>query len=250
MKGLETRQTSKYHHKTLRNGKILIPRKTKMEKKITIKAKNNIQLPLEKIKIDRFKVKLNSVSDINKNDIPNVKVSNNTERILNGRKLYIVLTKLPLSIGNRESSIIDDQNNNYSRNGYKKLENFINYNEIQIYNNHEFGFTSGRDKYPKNSQSISLPILQNGSSKKKVIKQKKLVDEQINERITRGKIIKQKTEERKQLDKIMFDKFPKDTFKKLDVQLNDISKEVKFLSTLGLRCRCKCPLTNGKIRRT
>ncbi|XP_050438214.1 probable WRKY transcription factor protein 1 [Adelges cooleyi] len=259
MRRSETSQTIK-KHRILRNGKILIPTKKKLKKKNT---NSNSQMSHNNC------IKANYIGYNNTNDTDIYdKLLNKYDHVLNGRKLFIVLTKLPsisqtqllpnhpnFNKNNKKNTNNTTNNNNNKsnnnnnyRNGYKKLENFISSNEIQIYDNLgiKMNFKSQLNVAKNQELQIPTPTIVNSINKIKIVKQK---DEQVDKRITRGKSIKQKSEERKQLDKIMFDKFPNNTFKKFAVRLDDISKEVKFLSSLGLTFRCKCPLTYNKKRR-
>lgn len=223
-------------HRILRNGKIVTKKKNKI-KKCLPKLKNDQSSFLSTTPSDLKNVTVNSK---NENDKDMEKKYND---ILGNQELYIILKRVPLSLLDKVP--FDDQNNNRNKNGYTNLEDYIQLNEVQIYNELE----------PKIEKKAELPnprtteqiIPSNGFNKKinlKTKRYKSLITNQNNEvRITRGKTIKRKTEERKQLDQLIFDKFPKNTFKLMAVQLNDINKEVKFLKKLGLTCRFKCPLT-------
>lgn len=68
-------------------------------------------------------------------------------------------------------------------------------------------------------------------------------------RMTRGKTIKRITEERKQLNQLILDKFPNVKFKIFSIRLKDIYEEIKFLKTLGLKYRFACPLTTRKSKK-
>ncbi|CAI6356567.1 unnamed protein product [Macrosiphum euphorbiae] len=88
----------------------------------------------------------------------------------------------------------------------------------------------------------------NSFNNKSVLKSESSDHSVINQtpdvRITRLKTMKLQTEERKQMDQVFFDKFPNTTFKMFAIKLYDINEEVKFLRTLGLICRFKCPFTS------
>lgn len=70
-----------------------------------------------------------------------------------------------------------------------------------------------------------------------------IISQDTDVRFTRSKKIKLQEENRKQLDKILLDKYCDKIIKTTFVQLDNITEKAKFLSKLGLTCRFKCPLS-------
>lgn len=234
---------SSSNHRILRNGKIVTKKKNNKKKFIpkSVNDKSSI-LPTTSSDLKNVIVK-------SKNDYHKV-MERNYKNILGNRELCILLTKIPLSQTYKVP--FDDKNNNSNKNGYTSIEDYIQLNEVQIYNELEPKIEK-KSELPKTTGNAEQTIIPSNGFKKKINletkRYKSLITHQNNEvRVTRGKTIERKTEERKQLDQLMFDKFPKNTFKMFAVELNDISEEVKFLKTLGLTCRFKCPLTTTTCR--
>lgn len=237
----------------LRNGKILSPRKnTRAKKKSIIKTKNGNQLPFLKTSNDLDCFHLKNEKEILSHEmmVTNKKYNN----LVKNRELYILLEKIPSSIINKVP--LDDQNiNNNNKNCYTNLEDYIQLNEVQIYNELKPKIETKPD--PIKSGKIKRTVIPSKSLKKNTYFETETKtcdhDSSTNQdtfvRMTRRKKIQLQTEERKQLDKIMFDRFPNNTFKMFCIQLDDITEEVKFLRTLGLTCRFKCPLSNCKIKK-
>lgn len=233
----------------LRNGKVLNPNKnTLIEKKSTVKRKNDSQVALLK----RNSRNLNSLSVINKNNSHEMTVNSKYGHLFGSRELVILLNKLPPSIITRVS--FGDQSNNYKnnkKNCYKNIEDYIQLNEVQIYNELE----PIKTETNLISRKTKRAIMPSRSLKKQNDLKTKLLDHSVvNEkcsetRITRGKTIMLQTEERKQLDQIIFNKFPENTFKMSAVQLDDFTEEVKFLKKLGLTCRFKYQLSTCKVKK-
>ncbi|KAE9543529.1 hypothetical protein AGLY_002329 [Aphis glycines] len=230
---------SAYKPRILRNGKIVIPKtKNIIKKKSISKEKINNKLSF-------LKTSSNDISNLsikNKNEL----VTSKYNHIFDNRHLYVLLTKLPPSIINRDT--FDDQNNNKH---YTKVEDYIQLNELQIYNKLEPKID--KSEMLTTTKKLKQKSMTSTSFKNKRILKAKTCDHSVTSqtsdaRITRGKTIKLQTEERKQLDQIIFDKFPNNTFNMLAIQLCDINEEVKFLRTLGLTCRFKCPF-NCKIKK-
>ncbi|VVC29537.1 Hypothetical protein CINCED_3A016715 [Cinara cedri] len=200
---------TKSNTKTLRNGKVVLSRKNS-----TVKKKNG--------KLSFYRT--TSTSNFNSLNVKNKTESN--ERIV---------------IQNKDC---DEQNNHHS---YNKLENHIQLNEVQIYNNHETKILE------KKSGLITVekpkPVPSNSINKNKKLKTNLVNDQIINPRITRSETIKLQTEERKRSDQVLIDKFPKNIFKNVVIQLYDIVEQIKFVRMLGLICRFKCSLTNSKIKK-
>lgn len=123
-------------------------------------------------------------------------------------------------------------------------------NELKIYNELEPKKEINTELVPtKNTIQTAIPPI--SSSKKNNINNNtnSVTNQNSDVRITRGKTIQLQIEERKQLDQIIISKFPNYTFKMSEIKLDDISEEAKFLRTLGLICRFKCPLTTCKLRK-
>lgn len=234
---------SAYKPRILRNGKIVIPKTKNIVKKKSISK--------EKInnKLSFLKTSSNDISNLSIKNKNELMVTSKYNHIFDNRHLYVLLTKLPPSIINRDS--FDDQNNNNNNKHYTKVEDYIQLNELQIYNKLEpkidkSEMLTATKKMKQKSMTLT-------SFKNKRILKAKTCDHSVTSqtsdvRITRGKTIKLQTEERKQLDQIIFDKFPNNTFNMFAIQLYDINEEVKFLRTLGLTCRFKCPF-NCKIKK-
>jgi len=90
-------------------------------------------------------------------------------------------------------------------------------------------------------------------NKKKIVIIKKVnpsvIDQNINVKITRGMKNKLLIEEIKRKEQILLNKFPSCKLKMITIQLNDCSKQAKFLSNLGLECHYKCLFSKKKIKR-
>lgn len=229
----------------LRNGKIVISKKEKN----TIKKKH---IPKKKInnKLSFVKRSSNNISNLSvKNEM--MIASNYNHMFDNSREIYVLLTKLPPSIINKFS--LNDHNNNNLNKNYTKLEDYIQLNELQIYNKLEPKVEKCH-MLTDTKETEQMCMASNSFNNKSVLKAKTCDHTEVNQtqdvRITRGKTMKLQTEERKQLDQIMFDKFPDNTFKMFAIKLYDINEEVKFLRTLGLICRFKCPFTCKAKRKT
>lgn len=235
---------SAYKPRILRNGKIVI------EKKNNIIQKKSI--PKEKIvnKLSFLKTSSNDISNLNVKNKNEMMVASNYNNILDNRNLYVMLTKLPPSIINGYS--FDDHNNNNNKN-YTKLEDYIQLNELQIYNKLEPKVEKFK-MLTATKETKQTDMTSNSFNNKSVLKAKtcdhSVKNQTTDVRITRGKTIKLQTEARKQLDQIIFDKFPNNTFKMFAIQLYDINEEVKFLRTLGLIYRFKCPYTSKIKKKT
>lgn len=225
----------------LRNGKILISKK-----KNTLKKKS---LPKEKInnKLSFLKTSSKDISNLNVKNNNKMMVPSNYNHIFDKSHLFVMLSKLPPSIIYGDQ--FDYNNSNNNNKNYTKLEDYILLNELQIYNKlepkKEKCLMLTATKEPKQTRMTS-----NSFNNKSILKSETCseVNQTPDVRITRGKTIKLQTEERKQLDQIIFDKFPNNTFKMFAIKLYDINEEVKFLRTLGLICRFKCPFTS-KVKR-
>jgi len=183
-----------------------------------------------------------------KNGSHEMKVTNNCSCSVDNHSLYLLLEKIPSLINSVQ---FNNDNNNSSKNCYTNLEDFIELNELQIYNELQPKILSKVQLISKvKSEETVIPL--HSVNKKKHLKTKSLdrsVSNQNNDvRMTRGKTIRLQTEERKKLDKIIFDKYPNNTFKMFAIRLDDITEEVKFLKTLGLICRFKCPLSPAKLK--
>ncbi|XP_060847432.1 LOW QUALITY PROTEIN: uncharacterized protein DDB_G0286175-like [Rhopalosiphum padi] len=234
---------STYNPRILRNGKIVIQKKkyTTQKKSISKKKINN--------KLSFLKTSSNNISNLNLKNKNELMAASNYNHILDNRHLYVLLTRLPPTVINGD--LFDDQNNNNNNKNYTKLENYIQLNELQIYNKLEPKIDKS-EMLTATKETKQTSIKSNSFNDKSIMKAKTCDHSVINQspdvRITRGKTIKLQTEERKQLDQIIFDKFPNNTFKMFAIQLSDINEEVKFLRTLGLICRFKCPF-NCKIKK-
>jgi len=232
---------SAYKPRVLRNGKIVTSQKNNIIQKKSISKKkiNN--------KLSFLKKSSNDISNINVKNKNEIMVASNYNHMLDNRELYVMLTKLPPSITN--GNLFDDYKNNNSNKNYTKLEDYIQLNELQIYNKLE---PEMEKCHMLAATKENKPNTSNSFNNKGVLKAKTcdhlVVNHTPDVRITRGKTIKLQTEERKQLDQIIFNKFPNNTFKMFAIQLYDINEEVNFLRKLGLTCRFKCPFT-CKIRK-
>lgn len=218
-----------------------------VKKKCSFKTKNVFQHPT---KYDdnglslnkRSSRKLNGLHVNNKNDSDKkLKITKNNN--LQKGNLYILLTRLPFT----NSKIIFNSSNN-NTNGYTNLENYIRFNEVQICDKIVLKLEPTTLKNEQREETQQKVITPKADRLKNKISNHSVTNQNADQRITRGKALKLQTEKRKQLDKIMFDKFPKNTFKMFAIQLNDINKEVEFLRTLGLICRFKSSLSVGKIK--
>ncbi|XP_025198368.1 uncharacterized protein LOC112596786 [Melanaphis sacchari] len=229
----------------LRNGKIVITKN-----KNIVKKKSNFK---EKIndKLSFIKTSSNEISNINVKNKNELVVASNYNHIFENRHVYVLLTKLPSPLV-IDRDLFNDLNNNNNKN-YTKLEDYIQSNELQIYNNLEPKIEKSKmlTATKKTKQTgMTSSSLDNKSISKTKSRNHSIINQTSDVRITRGKTIKLQTEERKQLDQIMFNKFPDSTFKMLAIQMYDINKEVKFLRTLGLICRFKCPLNCKTKKKT
>lgn len=221
----------------LRNGKIVTSRKSSVKKKCTPMTKDDETLLFNKTSLSALS-NLHVKCEDNSQDI----VTTRYKKLLNNHHLYFLLQKFPPSpIINPFP--IDYQNTNH-KNGYTNLEDYIQLNEVQIYNEPESKLETKSElvitKKAKRTILPSKPL-----NKKNCVKTEKynlVTNKNSDIRMTRGKTIKLQKEERKQLDQMMFDKFPNNTFKMFAIQLDDITEEVKFLKKLGLTCRFKCLL--------
>lgn len=228
----------------LRNGKIITPRKKSLMKKKTILKTNNKFLKNSSNEHNNLYLSINNYSD---KDI----VTSNYSSLVNDYGLYILL-KNPSSIFNRIPFV-----DCYNKNCYINLEDYIQLNEVLIYNNLESKTENNSELYKiEKTKNTIVPSnhSKNTSLYKKDNSIKKMYDhsstnQNVDARITRGKTIKLQYEQRKQLDQIMFDKFPDSTFKMFAIELSDITEEIKFLRKLDLKCRFKCILRNTKSKK-
>lgn len=240
------------NHKILRNGKVINSRKNtkKCKKKKSVlktQTKNENQLSFLKTSQDD----LNKLQNKNKNNLTEIMVAtNNYDHLIKSHDSYLLLLKWP-SIFN-EVPLAEKTYNNFNKNCYTNLEDYIQLNEVLIYNELKPNIEIRQEltTTDKTKQSI-IPL--NTFKNKNKLKTKTLnhsvTTHNSDVRITRGKSLKLQAEERKQLDKVIFDKFPNNKFNMFAIQLNDINKEVQFLRTLGLICRFKCPLSPVKLKR-
>lgn len=239
MKTSEILSTSNF--RVLRNGKIVLPKKenTIIKKKSIMKIDNNDNLSFLK----------KGCSDVSNLHVKNLNDSHEmmmTTTNYNFDDLCILFKNLPNSVIH-EGPLFNKKNNSSNKNDYTNLEDYIQLNEVQICNKLETK-TEIKPELLTMKKVEQKAVTSKSSNKKNNEKSKKVgcsVDyHNSGVRMTRGKIIKLQTEERKQLDQIIFNKFPKIKFKMFAIQLDDIYKEVKFLRTLGLTCRFKSPLTH------
>lgn len=237
------------NYKILRNGKVINSRKNTFKKKkpvLKTQTKNDNQLSFPKTS----QGDLNKLQNKNKNNLTEIMVANNYDHLIKGHDSYLLLLKWP-SIFN-EVPLDERIYNNFNKNCYTNLEDYIQLNEVLIYNELQPNIEIRQEltTTEKTKQSI-IPL--NSFKNKNKFKTKTLnhsvTTHNSDVRITRGKSIKLQAEERKQLDKVIFDKFPNNKFNMFAIQLNDINKEVQFLRTLGLICRFKCPLSPVKLKR-
>lgn len=246
MKKFDLRSSFKDRRK-LRNGKILTLKKNPiLKKKSILKTKNDIGPCIKRTSSD-----LNSFNIGNKTNCDTMTSSKKYEHLINNRRqLYIVLTRIPSALENRTS--IEDQNNS-SKYCYTNLENYVRLNEVHIYNKLEPKIENKSNSITRKSKRTiipSKPLKKKDDLKTKLTNDLSVTYETNSDvRITRRKTVMLQTEERKQLDQVMLDKFPNNKFNMIGVKLNDISKEVKFLRTLGLICRFKCPLSTSNIKK-
>lgn len=236
---------SNSNFRILRNGKIVTPRKKTLMKKKSILKKSNNQCINGSNDHNNFYVNINNYSD---NNI----VTTDYSSLVNNYGLYILLKNNPPSIFNRIPFV-----DCYNKNCYINLEDYIQLNEVLIYNNLEPNIENKSELYKiEKTKKTNLPsnYPKNHNLYEKDDFRKKIFDhsstnQSVDVRITRGKTIKLQYEQRKQLDQIMFDKFPKNTFKMSVIQLSDITEEIKFLRKLDLKCRFKCILRNSKSKK-
>lgn len=221
--------------KKLRNGKVLNKKNNTI---ITIKPK----LKIKNIKIKTASNDLKNLLSKNKQNSHKMTLTTKCGNLLDNRELVILLNRIPT----------DDQinnNNMNNKNCYTNLEEYIQQNEVQIYNKHEPKETKTDliTRKPKRTIMQSKPLKKQNNLE---ITNSDNYDKKSDSIITRRKTVMLQTEERKQLDQMMFDKFPNNTFKMLcAIQLDDINKEAKFLRKLGLTCRFKCPLSTSSIKK-
>lgn len=238
------------NHLILRNGKVINSRKnTVIKKKKTVlkkQTKNDNQLSFHKTS----QGDLNNLQIKKRNNFTKIMGTNDYDRLIDSHDLYLLLFKWPSIF---DGVPLNDQiYKNLNKNCYTKLEDYIQLNEIFIYNDIKPNIEIKQEltTTEKTKQSI-IPL--NSLKTKKKLKIKTLSHsvsaQNTNVRITRGKSIKLRAEERKQLDKVICDKFPNNKFNMFAIQLNDINKEVQFLKTLGLICRFKCPLSPVKLKK-
>ncbi|XP_025417739.1 uncharacterized protein LOC112688653 [Sipha flava] len=225
--------------RVLRNGKIVsLKENTKIKKKSTLKKDKNDNLSF-------LKNGYSGVSNLHDNNLndPHKMMVNTNNYDLGG--LCILLKNLPNSVIH-EDPFYNKKDNSSNKNDYTNLEDYIQLNEVQICNKLEAKTEIKPKLLPMKN------VNQKVGTRKSLIKKNNIATKEvggsidyqnIDVRMTRGKIIKLQTEERKQLDQIIFNKFPKIKFKMFAIQLDDIYKEEKFLRTLGLTCRFKSPLT-------
>lgn len=221
--------------KKLRSGKILTDKNNTI---ITIK-------PKLKIKNKEIKTASNDLKNLlskTKQNSHKMTLTTKYDHLFDNRELVILLNRIPT----------DDQinNNNFNnKNGYTNLEEYIEQNEVQIYNKHEPKETNTNliTRKPKRTILQSKPLKKQNNLE---ITNSDNYDKKSDSIITRRKTVMLQTEERKQLDQMMFDKFPNNTFKMLcAIQLDDINEEAKFLRKLGLKCRFKCSLSTSNIKK-
>lgn len=240
---MKSTEKSTSNLRVLRNGKIVSPKNNTIIKKKSIeKTNNNDHLSILK----KGPSSLSNIPVKNLNDSHEMMVSTTNYEL---RGLCILLKKLPET---NEGLFDYQKNNNNNKNCYTNLEDCIKLNEVQIYNKLE-AKTEIKPELLTLKKANETVVSPNSLNKKNTLRTKKVggsIDNQNFEVImTRGKIIKRQTEERKQLDQIIFNKFPKTTFKMFAIKLDDFSEEVKFLRTLGLICRFKSPLTTYRTKK-
>lgn len=219
--------------KKLRNGKIL----PEQNNSITIKPK---------LKMKTASNDLKNMFSKNKQDSPKITLTTRYGHLFDNRELVILINRIPTSLKNSVST--EDQINN--KNCYTNLEDCIQQNEIQIYNKHEPKKTETDliTRKPKRTIMQSKPLKKQNNLD--ITTNSDNYDKKSDSIITRRKTVMLQTEERKQLDQMMFNKFPNNTFKMLcAIQLDDINEEAKFLRKLGLTCRFKCPLSTSNVKK-
>lgn len=234
---------SSSNYRILRNGKIITLRKHLVKKKKKIPSfKKDEKSSLLKITPS----KLNRLKFINNKMSREIILTNDFGHLVDNRSLYMLLKKMPSLINS-----VQFNNNISNKSCYTNLEEYIELNELQIYNALQPKVESNVQLITKvNSEQKVIPLQSVNKNKnvKTNFADRSTSNQNTDVRMTRGKTIKLQREERRQLDKIIFDKFPNNTFKILDIQLDDITEEVKFLRTLGLICRFKCPLSPVKLK--
>lgn len=221
--------------KKLRNGKILIEKNNSI---ITIKPK----LKIKNKKIETASNDLKNLFSKNKQNSNNMTLTTKYGHLFDNRELVILLNRIPI-----EDQI--NNNNINNKNCYTNLEEYIQQNEVQIYNKHEPKETTTNliTRKPKRTIMQPKPLKKQNNLE---ITNSDNYDKKSDSIITRRKTVMLQTEERKQLDQMMFDKFPDNTFKMLcAIQLDDINEEAKFLRKLGLTCRFKCPLSTSSVKK-
>lgn len=233
------------NHKKLRNGKIITPRK-----KNSIQKKKKILNFKKDKKLSLFKTSPIEQDSLNKKNSFDMTVTKHYGNLVDNRSLYILLEKIPSFI--TDVHFGNGNNNNSNKYCYTNLEDYIVLNELQIYNDLQPKVESRAQLITKvKSKKPDVPLGSVNTEKNLQTKSSEnhsVTDQNIDVRMTRGKTVKYQIEERKQLDKIIFDKFPNNTFKMFVIQLDDITEEIKFLRTLGLICRFKCLLTPAKLK--
>lgn len=232
-----------------RNGKVSSKKKNSSTKnKSTVKTKNDNPVSF----LRRTSNNLNPSLVVNsKNNSHEISVNKNCGNLVGCRELVILLKKIPPSIITRvsfDNQTVNSKNSN--KNCYTNLEDYIQLNEVQIYNELK-PMNTNTDSISKKTKRAILPSksLKKHTDLKATIDHPEMNKTLSDTRITRGKSILLQTEERKQLDQMIFNKFPENTFKMFAVQLDDFTEEVKFLSNLGLTCRFKCKLSTRNVKK-
>lgn len=244
MKNIDTLSVSNF--RILRNGKILTPRKKTTIKKSSILKKNVNHLSILKNSPTNHK-DVYDMTLIDKSHSDGKILTSNFTSFINNNELFILVKNIPPSI-NYENSFVD----HCSKNCYINIEDYIQLNEVQIYNVIQPKIEKNLELFKiKKTKKTILPSNSFNETNSFIEKtnNRSLPNKSLNIHMTRGKTIELQSEQRKQLDQVMFNKFPNNTFKMFAIQLYDITKEVEFLRTLGLTCRFKCPLSNCKQRR-
>lgn len=142
-----------------------------------------------------------------------------------------------------------DIQKNYENNntGYTNLENLVEMNKTRVYKYLELIVVEKKSELMTVENTKPGPST-NSSNGKNCLKTNQ-VNNRINGPITRSEAVKLRAENKKNVEQVMIDKFPKKTFRNVVIQLWDIVEQVKFLQTLGLAYRYKCSFTNCTVKK-
>lgn len=212
-------------HKVLRNGKIIITQRNIIMKK---KSKSrNTRSSTRITTCDKKQKQFNTVNNNLNSDVDTM------------------VQKVPFTKLNQLSACSLNNKNNPTR-----LDNITGFNQTQASCNvvvPEINIITNKKTEPFDSSLLMLNRTLSKSLKKRNTLKTEIFHQTVNSKtylcVTRAKKVKLEVEQQRQLDQILFNKYNCNFLKILTVQIDDISKKAKFLSSLGLTCSFKCALS-------